>query len=269
MSNKISVFCVVYNDFFSDSLTIKSFLDSIRKSNFKNVYFDLFVWDNSTLQCFIDANAKFADENRFTVFGNGRNNSLSVVYNKVIDLVDSDFICIFDHDSNVDMKYLNQVHNATFYPELTVAVPKVFSQLNLMYSPAKLGIVRGIHLSDIQVGFHKDLTAITSGTFINIPKLKASNVCFDEKLTLYGVDTLFFWTLSEKNVPIYVLDVKLSHDLSCFNNEPKDIKIKRLANLRSSNLYFAKKRGRFYYILSFFYWFLVSLKKSLVNFFKV
>lgn len=265
MQYNLTILCVVYNTKVSESTTVNSYNENMSNLLLNNVETNLVIWDNSTNQDIKNINTAFCGLHNIALWATGNNESLSWVYNKVIKQVDSDFLCLFDNDTYVSASYLRAVDSIIILQNTTVAIPKIFSQQGSMYSPAKLGLVRGRHLKSIKEGFHQDITAITSGTLINIDRLQSSGIFFDENLNLYGVDTFFFWQLSKRKVPIFVLDVEMNHDLSVFNEEPVPIKLKREHNLRLSNEYIARKRGWFVWLLTSIYWRLNSFKRIFVR----
>lgn len=265
----VTILCVSFNSFISDSVTIKTFFKAEEDVDFKNSKMRVVVWDNSTESKYIEGNKLFALENNFSIFGDGTNHSLGRVYNTFLNDIDADFLCLFDDDSNITRDYLIEVDSVILDFDISVAIPRVFSQQGSMYSPAKLGIVRGVHLDKIDTGFNCGLTAITSGTLLNVKNIKSSHVFFDESLSFYGVDTLFFLALKAKKIPVYVFDVKMNHNLSFFNEEPYEVKKFRAKNLKNANIYIAKKRGLFFYLLSVLYWNLFELKTMMLRLFRM
>lgn len=265
----VTILCVSFNSFICDSVTIETFLNAKKNINLNNSKMRVVVWDNSTESKYIEENKVFAREKNISIFGDGENHSLGWVYNIFLNDIKVDFLCLFDDDSNITRDYLIEVDSVILDFDISVAIPRVFSQLGSMYSPAKLGIVRGIHLDKINTGFHYGLTAITSGTLLNVKNIKSSQVFFDESLSFYGVDTLFFLALKTKKIPVYVFEAEMPHNLSFFNEEPHEVKKFRAKNLKNSNIYIAKKRGLFFYLLSLLYWNLFELKAIISRFFRM
>ncbi|KXI22146.1 glycosyltransferase [Photobacterium sanguinicancri] len=258
---KFILLCVLYNKKCDESETIESFCSSdyyLPKNN--KVEVELHVWDNSTDNVVFEYNKKYCDNNDIHHHFNGNNEFLSVVYNKFLHEYNSDFILIFDDDSNVSNEYLNGVTRAAEEVEFHVGIPKIVSQLGSIYSPAKFGLVKGKHINDISCGFHSGLVAISSGMVVNCKKVISEKISFDEKLNLYGIDTDFFLCLARKGIPLYVFDVNITHDLSVFNIESKKVKRKRFLNLIKSNVHIAKKRSNFHLLLFLLYIPLVFIK---------
>lgn len=247
--------CILYNKYCEESETILSFINTMthRIDNKKSQDIDLWVWDNSINSDYLDNNSCFCQENNIGYVGHGKNEKLGTIYNRFILDNKDNYLLIFDDDSTVSQEYVDQVLGVTQHKEIYVGIPKVYSKLGSLYSPAKFGLVKGKHFNDIKSGYHSGLVAIASGMVINCSKILERGVSFDEYLSLYGIDTDFFLTTQRENIQIYVFDVNLKHDLSFYNEEHKSIKKKRLLNFLKSNLYISKKRGLRYYILFLLY----------------
>lgn len=259
---KVIILCVIYNKKINTSSTINTFNDICQLTDFSNITPELHVWDNSTCKDIKEFNSKYCEEHKVSISSNGRNEKLGTIYNKFIEIYSSDYLCIFDDDSVITNSYVNSIDSAVKIDGVKVGIPKVMSQFNSLYSPAKLGVVRGKLLDDISSGFHSGITAITSGVFLDCAFVISNGLKFDEELNLYGIDTLFFINICKKNIPIFVFDVEMQHDLSIYNDEPKSIKAMRFDNLRKSNLYVARKRGGAHFAISGIYWLIVSLIKK-------
>lgn len=254
---KIIILCVLYNKKCISSNTINTFINS-KIHNYENV--ELHIWDNSLNLEIAEFNKSYIYDHDIYYHTSGKNKALSIIYNDFINKYKDDYLLILDDDSEINDKYIDEVikllNNDIFY----VGVPKIISQLGEMYSPAKFGLVKGKHFKSIHCGFHNNLTAISSGIIINCNKIITKEVLFDENLNLYGIDTDFFVSLNKKQIPIYVLDVNINHDLSIFNVEAKKTKKYRFLNMMKANLYISKKRGSLYYICFIIYMVLVYMK---------
>ncbi|PSW70445.1 hypothetical protein C0Z01_06430 [Photobacterium kishitanii] len=256
MSN-IIILCILYNKKCIDSNTFNTFKNS-KFHDSENV--ELHIWDNSLNLDITEFNKCFIYDQNVYYHTSGKNEALSIVYNKFINKYADDFLLILDDDSEINDKYISEAIKLTSNDLFYVGVPKIISQIGEMYSPAKFGLVKGKHFKNISCGFHYDITAISSGIIINCNKIISNKILFDEKLNLYGIDTDFFVSLNKKQIPIYVLDVDINHDLSIFNVESKKTKRYRFLNMMKANLYISKKRGSFYYICFIIYMMLVYMK---------
>ncbi|MEZ8351065.1 glycosyltransferase [Vibrio splendidus] len=259
--HKFILLCVIYNKKCNESDTITSFYRSSYHSSSQNdVNIELHIWDNSTDKSVLEHNRDYCEKKNIYHHFNGNNEFLSVVYNKFLHRYKDDFLMIFDDDSNVSNEYLESVVKTARNVDFHVGVPKIESQLKSIYSPAKFGLVKGRHLDDISCGFNFGLVAISSGMVINCKKVTSKGIYFDENLNLYGIDTDFFLYLARRGISLYVLDVSIIHDLSCFNVESSQVKKKRLLNLIKSNIYIARKRSIFHFIAFLIYTPLVLIK---------
>lgn len=88
---------------------------------------------------------------------------------------------------------------------------------------------------------HPKLLAITSGMVINRKLCDIFSPLFDESLNLYGIDTDFFINLSKLNIPVNVLNTKLEHDMSMYDDGIVLSKREKLSNFRYVN----SKKQRF------------------------
>lgn len=207
---------VLYKTKYSESQTLRSFADLNFGDN-KNNFF--VVWDNSpenmaTLQELKD----FLQTENVEYIHTPENTALSKVYNTCIEKYSGfDFFIIFDQDSKIIRKDFDSYLEKTILenPDVNIFLPQIYSNGKL-YSPGKFWIFKGFHYKKLPVGVHKDklYTAIMSGTCVRISFLKENKISFNEELSLYGIDTCFFYDVRKIDSKFYVLEEKLGHDLS-------------------------------------------------------
>jgi hypothetical protein len=254
---KVTILVVIYNKYLEDIQSISSFM---RVDDDFDAFYDrnVIVWDNSTLDIHRDRNKYFCIREGYNYLSEKKNCSLSYVYNKVLHSNVFDYIVISDDDTRYDDIYLSQLH-LFIKKRYLVAVPQVYSQGRL-FSPAKLGLIVGKHISSVQSGVNHGLIAITSGVIIKKEIFECHNVKFDENLSFYGIDTDFFINISNKSIPLYVLDSIISHDLSMESHssasESSEMKKFRYYNNKKATLYINKKRSIFLFLLTKVYYFL-------------
>ncbi|WP_339331182.1 glycosyltransferase [Aeromonas hydrophila] len=255
--SKLTILVVIYNKFLENINSISSFMsphDDLDALYDRHVI----VWDNSTLDTHRDRNKYFCIREGYHYLSEKRNCSLSYIYNKVVHANVFDYIVISDDDTCYDDIYLSQLY-AFVKKGYLVAVPQVYSHGRL-FSPAKLGVIVGKHICSVQHGPNHGLIAITSGVIIKKEIFEFHNVKFDENLSLYGIDTDFFIQISNKNIPLFVLDARISHDLSMESqssaSEPSEIKAFRFDNNKKATLYINRKRSVFIFLLTKVYYFL-------------
>lgn len=207
---------VLYKQKYSDSQTLRSFSEFNFGKN-KNNFF--VVWDNSP-----SSDTSGTEIERFLYTENveyihtPENTALSKIYNICLEKYsDFDFFLIFDQDSKIMRpdydSYIEKVILEN--PEINIFLPQIYSQGKL-YSPGKFWVFKGWHYKNLLAGIHKDkfYTAIMSGTCVRIDFLKKYNIKFNEKLSLYGIDTCFFTDIRKIDNHFYVLEERLDHDLS-------------------------------------------------------
>lgn len=207
---------VLYKQKYSDSQTLRSFSEFCFGKN-KNNFF--VVWDNSPSSETSGADiGRFLNTENVEYIHTPENTALSKIYNTSLEKYsDFDFFLIFDQDSKIMRpdydSYLEKVISEN--PELNIFLPQIYSQGKL-YSPGKFWVFKGWHYKSLSIGTHKDkfYTAIMSGTCARIDFLKKHNIRFNEKLSLYGIDTCFFTDIRKIDNRFYVLEERLCHDLS-------------------------------------------------------
>lgn len=178
----------------------------------------IYIWDNSPT----DINSEFSAQNFFynerIVFKHTPENvSLAKIYNTVIKEFSSyDAIQIFDQDSYIRKNNYNEYLNKILvnHDEIGIFLPKIYLK-DKLYSPG-LFFIKGFHFKDVSIGVNVNrfYTAITSGMIIKNSFLKDNNLCFNEKLQLYCIDTDFFCRCRKVDCRFYVFDVDFVHELS-------------------------------------------------------
>lgn len=261
--SKVTILVVIYNKYLEDIQSISSFMrahDDLDASYDRNVI----VWDNSTLAIHRDRNKSFCIWEGYKYLSEEKNCSLSYIYNTVLHTNDFDYIVISDDDTCYDNVYLSQLYSF-IKKKYLVAVPQVYSQGRL-FSPAKLGLIVGKHIHSVQPGPNHGLIAITSGVIIKKEVFEYQNVKFDENLSFYGIDTDFFINISNKSISLYVLDARISHDLSMESHssasESNEMKKFRFDNNKKATLHINKKRSMFIFLLTKVYYFLYESIKG-------
>lgn len=206
---------VLYNQIYSNSKTLCCFRD-LQLGKDKTNYF--IIWDNSKLPvASLELLQEFLVTKNIEYINTPENLSLAKIYNECLYKQESDLFLIFDQDTYIDrFDYNNYIE--TVYSNncnIPVYIPRV-NVNNKLYSPSYFFIFKGFRRRQITVGINKSrfYTAIMSGTIINTHLIKRIGIRFNEKLKLYGVDTAFFYELSQKIKQFYLLDIELDHNLS-------------------------------------------------------
>lgn len=209
---KLVIGLVLYSTEPSHSST----LNSMSIIDFDSLGLDVtfYIRDNSSngfgqvvIESYLGDNDVFYDHD-------GSNMSLSKVYNRMVDYKPSaDAILFFDDDSVVNEQYFRQVIKFML-SESVVAIPLIYFSGELI-SPGKIRGVKGCKLNNKDLSVSIDnfgLVAMMSGTIVKLEVFSRYNMTFNEKLTVYGVDTRFFLDCINNNISLYILDFYMEHD---------------------------------------------------------
>ncbi len=261
-SNKqmnLLVLIVVYKCSLKESKTIDS-LTKCKENLPQNT--KIVIWDNSPL-----IQEKEQVDFCKSIFKDveychtGENLSLAKVYNKIINKFNKDynFVNIWDQDSSVTSDYFEEFYNVYTKTDVSLYVPQVF-QGNLLVSPGEFKFCKGVYLKNISSGIvpSSNIIGIGSGLIIDINVFK--KIQFEENLKLYGIDTCFFMDYALKYNKLYVLDYRLKHSMSAFEEEPKEKKVARYMDWRYSMMIIAKRKNKLSQVLIKLYVLAVSVK---------
>jgi GT2 family glycosyltransferase len=154
---------------------------------------------------------------------------LPKVYNNVVAHARNEELIIFlDQDSQFDQEYIKEVtESALTYPGINLFAPLVYAR-NRLVSPGHFQYFKGRYWSKPKKGLTcaKGNIALMSGLAVRTSYLRSFGG-FDERLRLYGVDTNLLLRYAKSNKQFFVLGALFNHDLSDFNKEPHDVKLKR------------------------------------------
>jgi len=233
---KINFIVVIYATPPAKTVTLQS-LASIDFSKFR-ITPSLSIWDNSNEGFGKDAIPRLCSDINY--YHNGKNERLSVVYNKIVsDSRGSQYFIILDDDSKVTDEYMCSLAGY-FSSDVPVAIPRIMFERSLI-SPGKVEGVRGKQVSKehLSIGGVDSigLVAMMSGTIIHRQVFDAGQR-FDERLSFYGVDTKFFIDYAKRYPEIFILDSVLSHSSALRERgQTYASRIKRLKNLVFSKVY--------------------------------
>lgn len=233
---KINFIVVVYATPPALTVTLKS-LGLIDFSKFR-ITQSLSIWDNSAEGFGKDAIPDINGDVNY--YHNGRNERLSVVYNKIVaDSEGSQYFIVLDDDSEITEAYICSLFGF-FSSGIPVGIPRILFKRDLI-SPGMVQGVRGKQISNehLKVGSKdsKDLVAMMSGTIIHRQVFDAG-LRFDERLSFYGIDTKFFIDYAKRYPKIFILDAVLIHSSALRERgQTYELRIRRLKNLVLSRLY--------------------------------
>lgn len=242
---------VLYKQKIQESSTIRSFCENCHDFHEKTL---LVIWDNSP----IDLNTDFAylrmSNIAFTYKHTPENKSLSCIYNIILNTyAQAEAIYLLDQDSILTTEYFQKVETAFYdYPEIGLVIPYVMHN-NMIVSPGIFQFYKGKYLKYLKKGklASKNIIAITSGMAINPELITKNNLCFDEHLSLYGIDTKFCLDYSKIFDYLCVVDYQLRHSLSQFEKEMKEIKLMRYYSQMRAMRYITKQISITSYVLCY------------------
>jgi len=220
---KFVALTVLYKTAPENSSTVNSIIKAFKPG----VDVELIIWDNSQSEI-IDKNIDI-DGASCRYIANGTNESLSVVYNTIIQKykpIDYDTFCLFDQDSNVPVDYFDLItQNKRTDDEcccsLSVPIVKSIAQ-GLTISPGFHRFVKGKYWFNCKPGIYnsKGIIGITSGLAITKEFLARTETPFCEKFEFYCIDTDFFLRYSKLGRPIRVIDIEMwhGHSMSDFSD---------------------------------------------------
>ena len=178
---KISAIIVVYNKDISRSVT------------FKNIKayggIDVFVVDNSTNE---NQNKAYSESNHAKYLSMSGNKGLSKAYNTAINmLTDSDLIVILDDDTDVPVKYFDELKKQVeMMPDCDIFVPIIKGQNGIIYSPNNYSFLKNKLVTDPVKEVRQDrFNAISSCMAIRMRVF--DDYRYNEKLFVDEVDHCF------------------------------------------------------------------------------
>lgn len=197
----------------------------------------IFVWDNSPVSQPGDE-LEFLNEFKCEIEyrHTPQNISLGRIYNTIIkENLKYDLVYIFDQDSSFEIDYLNAVSRAEKeHPLINLFLPLIKVKEQVV-SPGHFYYFKGKYWKKDQLGIvkAKNNVAVSSGMAIRMSYLD-NHERFEERLKLYSIDTNFMIRYSIDNEYFYVIDAKFGHELSDFDHEDVETKLRRFKDLRAS-----------------------------------
>jgi GT2 family glycosyltransferase len=234
---KMLIIVVLYKSRVVDSDTFKSLIackDSLSLAD------KVCVWDNSPVpqteeDLIYIRNLKFC-EVEYT--STPENLSLSKIYNTIIKANSSmDYVVLLDQDSIFGSEYINAFKDAQSKHSGIMMFAPLITSNGLVVSPGHFIYFNGKYWENPKYGIvrSKNTIAIASGLIINIEAVRKVGY-FEERLTLYGIDTNFMIRFARHYEELFVLHTTFNHDLSEFNLEDKLVKLNRFLSHKESCL---------------------------------
>jgi len=201
------------------------------------------VWDNSPDSFGADSIAGL-DLSGFdrSYIACPENFGLAKVYNTVSAQVSGDLLLILDQDSILPDGFLETLdREVSNNPASNLFLPVVESNGRCV-SPGRLWVFKGKHVSAPQQGVRSpaNVLAISSGMVIRYGYLQQPR--FDERLTLYGIDTRFMIDFAENERQLVVMSSVIRHDTALWSDMAADGMLWRIRSLvRSWPVVFERK----------------------------
>jgi glycosyltransferase involved in cell wall biosynthesis len=230
----IDLVCIVpvYNkEKLTSSLTLTSLLNSVLKLP-KDFKLFIYIWNNgpSAIECDIEIKNVASEVNQYCT-----NASLAYVYNRVIESIDSKYYMVLDDDSEITSDVIMDFYHSVFKNDVELlSLPRICCN-NHIISP-----LRDRTKEKLDSGVRPSLGFRAIGSGLIIPKgviRKMGGNIFDEKLTLYGVDTVFCYDYQSRCDSIFVLRSTLKHNVAGMSTQSVKSFMFRESNLVDSLIY--------------------------------
>ncbi|KAA8999577.1 hypothetical protein FJU31_08660 [Stenotrophomonas cyclobalanopsidis] len=224
---------VLYGTAPADSLTLKTLL--VASASDHGFVGEIVVWDNSP-KSFGENSLEGMKFSGFKVsyIESPDNPSLAWVYNEVSEGIEAGSYIILDQDSELPADYFLELQNhLEANSSVDLFLPLVYSG-DRCVSPGKLFYFKGRHVSSPELGVRasRNVLAITSGMVIRARYLRSRR--FDERLSLYGIDTKFMLDYAESGKLLVVMPIKLEHNTALWSDISADQMLRRVQALVGS-----------------------------------
>ncbi len=229
----VLVLVVLYKCEISESETIQTLL---KQGNTHTSDFKLIIWDNSPVSASIAQQSAMKAKIDFEYISCQENMALSRVYNKVVDTYNFDYILLLDQDTGLPDGYFNEIaSHIQLYPKTRLFLP-IVKNGDLIVSPGNFHYFKGKHWSAPRIGVikSKNILAVTSGMLISQTYFEQHTTRFDERLSLYGIDSKFMLDYANHEGAIHVLPVTFKHNSALWSKPTADVLLPRFVNLKQA-----------------------------------
>jgi GT2 family glycosyltransferase len=233
--SKMTILVCLYNKNIATSNTLKSLLKAVNQINNQSI----FIWDNS-VNSLDEKDIALLKNNfeNFTYKHTPENVVLSKIYNSLIvsQTVANSYLMLCDDDSEIPESFFIQLEEAIEKkPLINLFLPQIYSN-SILVSPAKDYLIKTSLIKELDSGILKAdyITAINSGMVIS-NRVFIDGFRYDERLNFYGTDNFFMYEYAKKNKDLFVLDIKINHDLSFNGKENTANKIRIFKEIKRAN----------------------------------
>jgi GT2 family glycosyltransferase len=241
--NEIFIVLVLYKKNLNNSETI-SCLVEIKEFNFQ-----ILIYDNSPDSQYTNEYFAYYNLNVHYV-SNTDNPGLSTAYNyalKQANLENKKWLLLLDQDTRLTAEYFNEFSKLILSNNSIVSIiPRVNNFYNdKPISPSKMFFGMFCRPLNIESGIiSKNITAINSGTFLNINFLNEING-FNNLFKLDYLDHWYFREIHKRNYSVYLMNTFILQELSVGSNYSNRISIERYISLIYSQLRYVSLQGKF------------------------
>lgn len=218
LSNTDSVLAIIvlYKTHLNESLTLNSLIAALAKAKKK---IDLFIYDNSPNAISQTALSRLQEFFMNVKYINDPTNpGVSKAYNeggRYAKTINKKWLLLLDQDTQIDpFFFINLNKSISIYSNESLFVP-VLKQNNLILSPCKYFFKNGWPIKEIAVGKQdfKKRNFLNSGVVVST-ELFEKVAGYDERVTLYFSDFVFFEKVAKVLDSYVVIDSVFVHSMS-------------------------------------------------------
>lgn len=230
------ILIVLYNTPLSASQTVRSIVAARFVLGARD---HVVLWDNSPTAQEAREHAWFGNSypHSWEYVHTPENRSLACIYNTCISQQpDFSHVAFFDQDSAFTATYFEAANAAAAAnPDINLFAPLIRSEERIV-SPGHFFYFKGKYWTRPRWGRipARNTVAVMSGLYVRMDYLKRFGG-FDERLSLYGIDTNFMIRYSRGNNLLYVLDTPFDHELSQFADEGRAARRRRFENFKQAS----------------------------------
>lgn len=198
------VVIILYNKKIETSQSVRNLVDL----KCKNI--SIIVLDNSD-ESYIVNNKNWANDKHIIYHSMGGNVGLSKAYNYALTLLRdkiNDIVIWLDDDTHIKKEYFEVLYEKAKNYEWDVFAPIIYGQDGVIYSPNKVGHLKGHYIKSVNQNIPNDkFNAINSCLAVRIKVYK--EYYYDESLFMDCVDTKLFDDFRMMNLKFCVLPIKI------------------------------------------------------------
>jgi GT2 family glycosyltransferase len=212
---KLTMVVVFYEQKIEQAKTFVSLSTALTSRGLLQDEVNIVLYDNSKEKQ--DFNTKDYPDLPFTYVHDPRNLGIATAYNyawAVAQENGSDWLLLFDHDTQVTKEYIDQIMLHRSLNESVVAVVPKITTNQVMISPVYSDTLRPLANEKPTEGLQtKPVMAINSGSLISVDFITEMGG-FNPRFALDYLDHWIFFEIYARGKKVLLLDVTLEHELS-------------------------------------------------------